>query len=199
MLSPAAYNSNSNHAQYGDKQFAVAEGPAADVATAIKNPNKFFLIDSNNNNDWQSDDAKRFNHWDAACNAAGASDNEVVKTIYDPSPAGFKVPNGRVFTGFTTTGGNTSTAEEFNVVGSFAAGWKFKANDEDTDGQFFPASGYRYYASGGLRNVSSSGNYWSSAAYSATAAYYLNFGSGGVYPLTNSYRAYGFGVSPVRE
>ena len=27
MLSPAAYNSNNDHAQYGDKQFAVAEGP----------------------------------------------------------------------------------------------------------------------------------------------------------------------------
>lgn len=199
MLSPAAYNSSSNHAQYGDKQFAVAEGPAADVATAIKNPNKFFLIDSNNNNDWQSDDAKRFNHWDAACNAAGASDNEVVKTVYDPSPAGFKVPNGRVFTGFTTTGVNTSTAEEFNVVGSFAAGWKFKANDEDTDGQFFPASGYRYYASGGLNGVSSSGSYWSSAAYSATYAYALGFSSGGVNPLDNNNRAYGFGVRPVRE
>lgn len=199
MLPPAAYNSNSNHAQYGDKQFAVAEGPAADVATAIKNPNKFFLIDSNNNNDWQSHDAKRFNHWDAACNAAGASDNGVVKTVYDPSPAGFKVPNGRVFTGFTTTGGNTSNAEEFNVVGSFAAGWKFKANDEDTDGQFFPASGCRNYYSGGLGKVSGSGYCWSSAAYSATYAYYLSFDSGSVNPLKYYGRAYGFSVRPVRE
>lgn len=199
MLSPAAYNSNSNHAQYGDKQFAVAEGPAADVATAIKNPNKFFLIDSNNNNDWQSHDAKRFNHWDAARNAAGASDNEVVKTVYDPSPAGFKVPNGRVFTGFTTTGGNTSTAEEFNVVGSFADGWKFKANDEDTDGQFFPASGCRNYTSGRLDNFSSNGYCWSSAAYSATYAYYLSFDSGSVNPLKYYGRAYGFSVRPVRE
>ena len=199
MLSPAAYNSTSNHAQYGDKQFAVSDGPAADVATAIKNPNKFYLIDSNNNNDWQSDDAKRFNHWDAACTAAGASDNEVVKTVYDPSPVGFKVPNGRVFTGFTTTGGNTSTAEEFNVVGSFSAGWKFKANAEDTDGQFFPASGYRTNSSGGLTNVSSSGLSWSSAATSAAYAYYLSFNSGSVSPLDYNYRAYGFSVRPVRE
>ena len=199
MLSPAAYNSSSNHAQYGDKQFAVAEGPATNVAAAIKAPNKFFLYDSDNNNDWQSDEAKRFNHWDAACTAAGASDNEVVKTVYDPSPVGFKVPNGRVFTGFTTTGGNTSTAEEFNVVGSFSAGWKFKANDEDTDGQFFPASGYRDNSSGGLSYVSSRGYYWSSAARSAANAYGVYFDSGSVYPLNYKYRAYGFSVRPVRE
>ena len=199
MLSPAAYNSSSNHAQYGDKQFAAAEGPAADVATAIKNPNKFYLIDSNNNNDWQSDDAHRYNHWDASCTAAGASDNNVVKTIYDPSPVHFKVPNGRVFTGFTTTGGNTSTAEEFNVVGSFANGWKFKANDEDTDGVFFPASGYRGNASGACNGVGSYGYYWSSAAYSAAYAYNLYFTSGYVNPLYGRSRAYGFSVRPVRE
>lgn len=199
MLSPAAYNSNSNHAQYGDKQFAVNSGPAANIAAAIKAPNKFFTIDSENNNDWQSAVAKRFNHWDAACTAAGASDNEVVKTVYDPSPVGFKVPNGRVFTGFTTTGSNSSDSSQFNVVGSFAAGWKFKANAEDTDGQFFPASGYRYDSSGALLYVSSGGYYWSSAAYSATYAYYLFFYSGGVSPLDGNYRAGGFSVRPVRE
>ena len=109
------------------------------------------------------------------------------------------MPNGRVFTGFTTTGGNTSNAEEFNVVGSFAAGWKFKANDEDTDGQFFPASGSRNYSSGGLGVVSSNGYCWSSAAYSAMYAYYLSFVSGSVNPLKYYSRAYGFSVRPVRE
>ena len=157
------------------------------------------MIDSNNNNDWQSHDAKRFNHWDAACNAFGASDNEVVKTVYDPSPAGFKVPNGRVFTGFTTTGGNTSNAEEFNVVGSFAAGWKFKANDEDTDGQFFPATGCRPPADGVLVNYSGYGFCWSSAAHSEAYAYYLSFGGDSVNPLIHYVRAYGFSVRPVRE
>lgn len=199
MLSPSSYNSNSNHAQFGDRQFAVNSGPAADVATAIKNPNKFFTIDSDNNNDWQSDVAKRYNHWNAACTAAGASDNDVVKTIYDPSPVGFKVPNGRVFTGFTTTGSNSSDSTQFNVVGSFSAGWKFKTNDEDTEGQFFPASGCRYSSSGGLSGVSSYGGCWSSAVSSASYAYDLYFSAGGVSPLNNNIRASGFSVRPVRE
>ena len=61
------------------------------------------------------------------------------------------------------------------------------------------ASGYRNNSSGGLSYVSSSGHYWSSAAASATSAYYLSFGSGDVYPLNSLGRAYGFSVRPVRE
>ena len=177
----------------------IASGPAADIATGIKNPLTFYLADGNNNNDWQSGVATRYNHWDAAKSSAGATDSNVVKTIYDPSPVGFKIPPANAFTGFTTTGGNTSTAGEFNVVGSFSDGWKFKRNSNDVAGNFFPASGYRNYSSGALGGVGSDGNSWSSAPYGATNAYYLYFNSGDVYPLYYGSRAYGFSVRPVRE
>lgn len=32
------------------------------------------------------------------------NDDEVVKTVYDPCPAGFHLPPSNAFTGFTTTG-----------------------------------------------------------------------------------------------
>ena len=64
---------------------------------------------------------------------------------------------------------------------------------------FLPASGYRNYASGGLYNVGGDGNYWSYASNSQASARYLDFNSGGVYPLSTAYRAYGFSVRPCRE
>ena len=64
---------------------------------------------------------------------------------------------------------------------------------------FLPASGYRNYASGGLGNVGSYGYYWSYASCSQAHARYLYFSSGGVYPLSDYYRAYGFSVRPCRE
>ena len=143
--------------------------------------------------------------------AAGASDAVTVKTVYDPSPAGFKVPGGRLFTGFTTDGGNhgSSAFEYFNVIdvnedgqitaADFQNGWTFKRNDEDAEGMYLAASGYRSRASGVLYGVGSYGYYWSAAQGSADSAYGLDFSSGNVGPLGNDSRAYGFSVLPVRE
>ena len=47
--------------------------------------------------------------------------------------------------------------------------------------------------------VGSNGGYWSAAQSSAGLAYDLYFGSGYVYPLSNSSRADGFSVLPVRR
>ena len=54
------------------------------------------------------------NLWSVDNTVYTANDNPVVKTVYDPSPVGFKLPPGNVFTGFTTTGGSTSTSSEIN-------------------------------------------------------------------------------------
>lgn len=69
------------------------------------------------------------------------NDNPVVKSIYDPCPAGFKLPAARAFSGFTTTGETSTNVSEFNVVGDWDNGWHFKAADNKTI--FFPATGLR--------------------------------------------------------
>lgn len=48
-------------------------------------------------------------------------------------------------------------------------------------------------------NMSSSGNYWSSAVGSNNFGYYLNFYAGGVLPQDSSYRHYGLSVRLVRN
>ena len=211
MCPPAAYNSNSNMTLY-DVEGNVYSGfgalgsdcdQSADktVANAIKHPELFFTRYNDTYHNWNN--LAWFNNfWNAALNVdSDLADNQAsaVKTVYDPCPVGFMMPAGRFATGFTTTGSNTSTAGEFNVVGSFDAGWKFKKNSSDAVGTFYPAAGYRGYGSGGLDRVGGTGYFWTFAPYSQTGARNLRFDSGYVYPLISSYRSYGFSVRPSRE
>ena len=170
------------------------------VANAIQNPNLFFTRFDATSNHWCSL-TRTNNFWNAALNADGTNDDQAtaIKTIYDPCPVGWMLPAARAFTGFTSTGSNSEDATTFQVIGSFANGWKFKRNSVDTVGNYFPASGCRVNASGSLFSVGSGGYYWSFASDSQASARYLGFYSGGVYPLLINSRAYGFSVRPCRE
>ena len=138
-----------------------------------------------------------YNMWDATQTAVN-SDKAVVKTIYDPSPAGMSVPRLNAFTGFTTTGQNVTSGAPTNckVVGSFSNGWKFKKNSSDATGSLWAASGRRYSGSAPA-NVGSSGYFWSACPYSSAYGYSLYFGSSSVSPLNNFNRYCGFPVRPA--
>ena len=92
----------------------------------------------------------------------GYNDNAVVKTIYDPCPAGFKMPASNAFTGFTTTGINTETESQFNINGGWDFGFHFNNKISSPDATvYFPASGVRSNENGSLNNVDRHGYYWS--------------------------------------
>lgn len=188
MLCPSTYNSTNNHASYGSLGFTTASA-ASHLYKGIQNPTTFFNDDSSYYDWFDTNSGKTYNLWDAACTSTGNSDNNVVKTIYDPCPIGFKMPNGNTFTGFSTS----------NVVGSFANGYKFKRYSGDTVGVFFPASGARDRSYGSLHSVGSYGFVWLSSAYSLYSAYFLNFYSSSVNPQDFYYRAQGCSVRPVQE
>ena len=221
FVPPAAYSSSSNMTVYDINGNAITWAGSATlgtskigvfgtdgdqsadktVANAIRNPGIFFPRYDTTNHNWNN--LAWFNNfWNAAITGSGdLGDNQdsAVKTIYDPSPAGWMLPSGRAFTGFTTTGDNSSDSATFNVIGAWKNGWQFKRKSDDAAGNFFPASGYRAYDSGGLTDVSSIGSYWSFAPGSQTYARCLVFSSGNVGPLDYNYRAYGFSVRPSRE
>lgn len=170
------------------------------VAEAIKNPNLFFTRFDDVSHNWNN--LTRFNNfWNAALNADSLADDQAtaIKTIYDPCPPGYMLPSGRAFTGFTTTGSNTTDATQFNVIGAWDAGWRFKRKADDAQGNYFPASGYRAYGSGGLAGMGGSGYYWSFASDSQAYARSLRFDSGGLYPLYGNSRSIGFSLRPSRE
>lgn len=187
MLGPAAYNSTSNVTSYGALSFVSKSNSSGAYQQGILNPATFWTNSSSPYN-WFGT-SSYYNLWDANCSATGCSDNTTVKTVYDPSPVGFKVPNGNTFTYFST----------YNVVGSFSSGWKFKKNSSDTTGIFFPDSGYRNGSSGSIGSVSTFGGVWAAAAYSQGYAYGLNFYSSYVDPQSGGYRADGFSVCCVAE
>ena len=77
------------------------------------------------------------------------NDNSVIKTIYDPCPAGFKMPASNAFTGFTTTGDNTFNKTEFNIKGDWDFGWHFNNKLTTPNATLYmPAVGFRNETSG---------------------------------------------------
>lgn len=84
--------------------------------------------------------------------------NPVVKTIYDPCPAGFKVPPSGVFSNFSKSG-NSATGTNRNISGSFSVGYNFYAIDTSGTTLFFPAAGR--LQDSGLRNYLTNSWVWS--------------------------------------
>ncbi|AVM57027.1 fimbrillin family protein [Bacteroides heparinolyticus] len=113
-------------------------------------------------------DYKYANLWSADNTVYTGNDNPVVKTIYDPCPAGYKMPPSNVYTGFTTTGSNTSTPGQFNVQGPWNKGWNFYCDPSKTQTVFFPASGCRDYNSAVPFYVGSYAFCWTAGPYNAS-------------------------------
>lgn len=166
------------------------------VTNGIQHPETFYTDGST----WYSG-YSQYNLWSMDNTTTGFNDNAVVKTVYDPCPAGFKMPASNAFTGFTTMGNNSNTPSEWNVSGAWDMGWNFNNKITSPDATvYFPASGYRdYYAGGSLDIVGLGGYYWSAVPGDADTGCNLYFGSGGVYPQDGSMRSYGFSVRPVSE
>ena len=175
------------------------------IANNIQNPDKFYIYGSSL---WTN--YGYYNLWSADNTVTGGynqgNDNPVVKTVYDPSPVGFKMPANNAFTGFTTTGLNSTSQSEMNVDGTNDwqqwtnnFGHNFWTNSSKTATINFPASGLRNYNDGSLNNFGNYGYYWSAVPYDAVNGCSLTFFSGNVSPLGSYVRAYGFAVRAVSE
>ena len=166
------------------------------IQNGIQHPETFYTHGSS----WYSG-YNQYNLWSMDNTTTGYNDNSVVKTIYDPCPAGFHMPASNAFTGFTTTGNNSNTFSEFNVSGEWNNGWNFNNKISSPDAAvYFPASGYRNSENGSLFGVGNFG-YYRSAVPSNDAGYgcYLHFHLGDVLPQKSDLRSDGFSVRPVAE
>ena len=141
------------------------------------------------------------NLWSANNMATDFNDNAVVKTIYDPCPAGFKLPASNAFTGFTKGGGNTQIGSYFNIYGLWGNGFVFKNKlTNPDDAVYFPATGYRYPDMGTLRYVGDYGFCWTAIPFDTHYGYHFLFRIGYVYPLIHGmYRAQAISVHPVAD
>ena len=146
-------------------------------------------------------DALYQNLWSADNNVYTANDNLVVKTIYDPSPVGFKLPASNAFTGFTKRSGTMYNPAQINGTWDDSSkGWRFYTNSVKDKTIFFPASGRYNYSSGVLRAVGSGGWYWLAVPGNQTYGYILGFNRTDVSSDGGSIgRGWGYGVRSSQE
>ena len=155
------------------------------ISYAIEHPTTFITYNSNNY-DWyyQGSSSTDNTRWQSN------------KTIYDPCPAGWRVPDGGS-SGVWAQAGFPSESNAHSYDSSdegmlFGSGISSPAS-------WYPAAGYRYYDDGGLYGVGYYGSYWS-VAPNGSSAFYLYFdGNGFVNPSRSSYRASGQSVRCLQE
>lgn len=196
---PNGGNDNSNKIWYAADGTSSTAGPemrnlstkSACIKNCILNPN----VMQN-----QEEGGSYINLWSVNNNTYIANDNEVVKTIYDPCPVGFKLPAGNAFTGFTPTGKNVAVSQINGTWDSTKKGWNFYTNSTKDKTVFFPTSGFRSRYNGEVRSVGQSGYWWAAIPNDLNDGYVLGCVLlGSVNPLRRSSKAYGNEVRPVRE
>ena len=216
----------------------------ASVGRATRNPDTFFATaasggtsgPSAGNGDWC--DHRYDNLWNTNVTEAvhvtnnigsqmGNSQDQVIrKTIYDPCPPGFKVPNKFAFTGLTTTGGfvdaGTGSQNKINATAHSAEefdkeyGYHIYVDPEDhSKGTiFFHRSASRNYLSGQITGILSYGDYSTGTPEYRQTRYtqngqifynpvycntYLTLNWNRCHPFYSNNRGHAFGVRPVKD
>ena len=174
-----------------DGSFTPNGGDNMSIQNGIQHPETFYTRGYSWANGYN-----QYNLWSMDNTTGSPNDNSVVKTIYDPCPAGFHMPASNAFTGFTTNGQYGGT---MNVSGAWDYGWHFYNKISSPDATvYFPILYYRNSWDGSLGY--GSGYYWSAISYNLYYAFDLNFDYGFVSPTQhNEECSYGLSVRPVSE
>ena len=156
------------------------------IGYATEHPTTF-MLGNNSNCDW---------HY----TGSSSTDNtrwQSSKTIYDPCPAGWRVPDGGDNGIWSTALGSSSYYT--GTFDSTNAGMNFSGKFGSASTIWYPASDRRSYHDGALSSVGNYGSYWS-VTPNNNYAYYLDFGYDGyVNPTLSNYRANGFSVRCQKE
>lgn len=190
------------------------------IDTLISMPNVWHKpprVPNSSGSSYDSRNKTFVNLWDAktqgsiaetdVATADGSSFIVTAKTVYDPSPVGFKVPPLNVFTGFTTTGMNVAgVAAPWTY---FNGGWEdtqksyvFKANSKNITFISVPTVGYRDFADNAIVYwAEQKGYFWTSGMRDDYRAYCLHHisWSNGVFPVDQIWVCDGFPVRPCKE
>ena len=160
---------------------AVASSSATGtVDYAILNPTTFVTASSSSKYDW---------HYASRDNTLWTTSDKT-KSIYDPCPAGWRVPDGGSDGIWSKAGFDDTTYDRTNGCISFSI--------SSPSTTWYPASGYRYGHVGSLEGIGDYGYYWS-ASPCGNDAYSLSFEHGTVGPSFICSRAYCCSVRCLQE
>jgi uncharacterized protein (TIGR02145 family) len=182
----------------GSWSTAATSSSNGTVVNTIKNPGTFFWGVSGSSYDWFYGTTRNNELW------GHSVDHSKPKTIYDPCPAGWRVP---INSGYSE---NTSPWYGFAKAGTtipdnILTAWNSSSGNEGYSWKAanaqYPAAGYRNSGSGALNATGTRGLYWSASPYSSSSDYAssLAFLSCTVNVSGNSNRAFGFSVRCVKE
>ncbi len=165
-----------------DGTFTVSDQYSLDMGYCIRNPDTSYKS-------WTTG---WYNLWSMDKDNNGHADENVVKTVYDPCPPGFKMPAGNAFTSFETSPGSSVP----NISGPWDGGLNFKsASGSET--VFFPGLPCRLYDSlQDQDNYGYQGSYWMGSPISGYMHFYNDVR---IEPTYNNMTAYSFSVRPVTE
>ena len=145
-----------------------------------QNPKTFYYCE--NSWSWTSDEYNYF--WDSRKNGYPV-DQKVTKTIYDPCPIGWCIPQLDTFTGLSSN--NTIIADK----------GRYCTTKDGTQDLFIPFAGCRDYIYGSVYNVGYDGNYWFSTPGSEKDGHRLYLYVDGLYQQNSGYRSRGYSVRPL--
>ena len=177
------------------KSFAsilMETGDNMSITNSIQNPKTVYLSGLGWKNRFS-----QYNLWSMDNTTTGFNDNAVVKTIYDPCPAGFHMPASNAFSVFEI---NNPYDGELNVSGGWDHGWNFNNKVFSPDATvFFPALGYCSFTLGLVSDMDSDGCYWTAVPYDTQLGCNLFFNSRIVNLRKDFYRYASLTVRPVSE
>lgn len=125
--------------------------------------------------------------------------SETTKSIYDPCPSGWRVPDGGSNGVWSKALGLSSYFYDESLYNSTNLGMNFSGKFGADQTIWYPASGSRDGYGGGLYDVGDYGRYWS-ASPDGNHAYRLRFDFDGyVSPSGDGYHAYGYSVRCLQE
>jgi uncharacterized protein (TIGR02145 family) len=154
------------------------------VDFVTSHPTTFVKAGSLSSNDW---------HYSSRDNTLWQSE----KTIYDPCPVGWRVPDGGDEGVWSAAKGSSSSYNR--SYDSTNKGMNFSGDFGSASTIWYPASGYRDDNDGALLTVGSRGFYWS-VTPGSDDAYALCFSNSGIVsPTYHNYRAYAFSVRCLQE
>ena len=158
------------------------------VSYVVANPTTFVTA-SSSPYDW---------HYSSRDNTLWTTSDKT-KSIYDPCPAGWRVPDGGDNGVWSKALGSSSSFTNSSLWNSSDDGMNFSGKFGSASTIWYPTSGYRSDSDGGLNDVGNDGIYWSASPGSINA-YYLYFDYyGKVDPSNISARAYGKSVRCLEE
>ena len=143
------------------------------------------------------------NNYDWYYTGSSSTDNtrwttsESSKSIYDPCPAGWRVPDGGSTGVWSKALGSSSSCT--GTYNSTNKGMNFSGKFGSASTIWYPASCYRGSHGGSLHYVGGFGYYWSASPASSLACLLYLYNGGGVGPSDGDDRAYGYSVRCLQE